>query len=230
MSTHKQSESAPVEEKRRSRHAVRILVQAGFILLACLGCTAVLVAMIGGQLSQKYIRTLREEILQYSEMTAQIVPYQAVDMADEEAIAYLEAYLESVLSVADGNPGADYGYALYRLEGELVQCLVLGPGVSGPAGSAEQYLTAAASGVPTLLDDGYRLSALHPVWDEEGEPVGIMEITCDWSVFQRFTADLRTNILLACGIGVAGMLAVYFLTAIFAALRERRTLESGGEA
>lgn len=228
MSTHNRAEGAPAPSAPRGGSALRILVQAGFILLACLACTVVLVVMMEGQLTDRYVETLRGEIMQYSEMAAGIVPPEAVADADGEAIAYLDAFLASLFSAFDTDPGADFGYALYRLEGDAVQYLVLGPTVSGPSGSAEEYLAAAASEGATLLDDGRHLSALYPVRDGGGKAVGIVEVICDWTVFTLFADELRRNILLACGIGVACMLAVYFLMALFAALRERGS--KGGDA
>lgn len=230
MSTHNGVEGAPRRAKRRSGSALRILVQAGFILIACLGCTVVLVVMMEGQMTEQYAQTLREETSQYSAMAAGIVSPDAVVSADDEAIDYLSGFLESVFSVADSDPAARFGYALYRLDGTAVQYLVLGPTVSGPSGSAEEYLAAAAKDGTTLLDDGYHLSALHPIRDEEGKAVGVVEVICEWTVFVEFVEKLRRNILFACGIGVACMLGVYFLLAFFAAARERGAGEGGGAA
>lgn len=219
MSTHEAAGAAPAKPRRSG--AIRILAQAGFILLACLGCTIVLISMMEGSLSTSYVDSLKGQLRQYAASSAEILPAAAIQQGDPDAQAYLDSFLASLFSAAAADPQVEYGYAVFRLEGDIVQVLSLSSNVGGPSGSAEQYLEVAASSETLLWEDGRRLSALTAVCDEEGQAVGIVEIIGDWSKYQKTGSALRRQLLLACGIGVVCMMVVYIFMALVSAVRER---------
>lgn len=205
--------------KKRSRGAMQILVQAAFLVLACLICTFVLLLMMQRQFTDEYAKTLREQILQYSAMAARTIPQEAVTSQDEQAGEYLKSFLDSLYISAGSDPGARIGYGLYKVEGEGITPLALSDDVAGPSGSDAQYINISADG--ELWDDGEHLSALYPIMGEDGQMVGVVETVCDWSQFVSNTQTTRTMILYACAVGIVCMLIVYLVMAFFTATRER---------
>ncbi len=220
--------NAATRRERRSGGVARLLLQAAFMAVACLSCAAMLLTMMNGQFKQRYVSTLKAELLQYAGMGADVIPAQAVVVNDGEARDYLAGFLEPLFAAVKLDSGAKFSYALYRFdEGEGMTALAQSGDVQGPSAAATRYRQAAKTAQGELWEDGFRLCAVCGVTDEAGETVGALELIGDWQPYEERNRGMIRQVLTACIAGVGCMTAVYLVMAFFSA---RREIAKGGGA